>query len=189
MHHVAVVEDLRTSLQSSSVMMQSAASQSLPEEEDETPPTTMTAQSRSSTPFTSVMIGSMTTSLWASANNTVLDSTTIDPIHVHQVLHKSHSRSVHSLILVPSFLIGSWCYTTLKNYIKAIQSTICRCHTHIIFTSHTPCTIWSTQWFLSWLKWCLFGCECTWDYCWERLEHTTFNKRRWFKWPQTTKCW
>ena len=89
-----VVEDLRGNtsgcgLHTSSLMQSKVSSVPEDEEGDEAPPITMTTQDPTHTPFTSIMIGSMTTSLWASASNVPLEPGTIDPLRVHQVIISS----------------------------------------------------------------------------------------------------
>ena len=79
-----IVEELN----SSSMVQSKTSVLSLPQEQaDEAPPTTLSAQAQSysHTPFTSVMLGSMSVSPWASANMNT--SSTLGPVHVHQVCY------------------------------------------------------------------------------------------------------
>lgn len=112
---ICVVEDLHGNtsgcgLRTSSLMQSKVSSVPEDEEGDEAPPITMATQDPAHTPFTSVMIGSMTTSLWASASNVPLEPGTIDPLRVHQVivlilipLYYAHSHSIVFSFIVCSF--------------------------------------------------------------------------------------
>lgn len=73
----SLVEHLHTNLHSSSQVVSCVG-------DDDKHPAATHAPDYYNTPFTSVMIGSMSASLWTSANN-VLDSGALAPISIHQV--------------------------------------------------------------------------------------------------------
>ena len=114
--------------------MQSKVS-SVPEDEegDEASPITMTTQDPAHTPFTSVMIGSMTTSLWASASNVPLEPGTIDPLRVHQVIISSFPFH-YVLIPIPLYPHSHSTMSSFPFYYILIPIPLCP-HSHSIISS------------------------------------------------------